>query len=228
MATDVRSTYLRLHAKRHIYAEDQDFHIVKDALYELGGYVSKAHLTKLTRHPRNTPKTIRRYFKESHFDAVWFAHSTSAVEATGAQQTKGGSHIVNHSHTWRTYYVKLLVLAQARQWLSATEQLDPFADAPPTPKTNFQLADAIKQPNGAEYAPFGCDFEETDAYSPVISRLLLYAEIHNCNDHDYGTFSTPQQMMPYTYRQLQEWITERRRLQQVSNAAEGSSRELVQ
>ena len=68
VATDVSSTYLRLHAKRHMYAEDQDFHIVKDALSELRGYVSKAHLTKLTSHPRNTPKTIRRYFKEKSFD----------------------------------------------------------------------------------------------------------------------------------------------------------------
>ena len=154
VATDVRSTYFRLHAKRHMYAGDQDFHIVKDALSELRGYVSQGRLRKLTSHPRNTPKTIRRYFQESHFDSVWFAHSTSAVDATGAQQMKGGRHCVNHSHTWRTYYVKLLVLAQARQWLSATEQLDPIADAPSTPKTNFQLADAINKSNSAEYARF--------------------------------------------------------------------------
>ena len=228
VATDVSSTYLRLHAKRHIYAEDQDFHIVKDALYELGGYVSQAHLTKLTRHPRNTPKTIRRYFKERNFNAVRFNHSTSAIEATGAQQTKKGGHIVTHSHMWRTYYVKLLVLAQARQWLSATERLDPIADAPSTPKTNFQLADAIKQPKNAEYAPFGGDFEDTHSYSPVISRLLFYAEIHNCSDHGYGTFSAPKQVPPYTYRQLQEWIIERRRLHQRSNAIESATRELVQ
>ena len=124
--------------------------------------------------------------------------------------------------------VKLLVLAQARQWLSAAERLDPIPEARATPKTRFQLADAIKQPKLAEYAPFGCDFEDAGARSPVISRLLVYAEIHNCNDHDYGAFSTPQQMMPYTYRQLQGWIIERRGLQQVNNAAEGSSRELVQ
>ena len=60
-----------------------------------------------------------------------------------------------------------------------------------------------------------------------MSRLLVYAEIHNYDDHDFGTFSTPRRMMPYTYRQLQEWIIERRRQQQ-SNAAECSSRELVQ
>ena len=33
VATDVSSTYLILHAKRHIYAEDQDFHIVKAVSY---------------------------------------------------------------------------------------------------------------------------------------------------------------------------------------------------
>ena len=129
---------------------------------------------------------------------------------------------------WRAYYVKLLVLAQARQWLSATERLDPIADAPATPKTSFQLAAAIKQPKTAEYAPFGCDFEDAGAYSLVISRLLFYAEIHNCSDHGYGTFGAPKQMPPYTYRQLQEWIIERRRLQQRSDDVEGSSRELVQ
>ena len=35
-------------------------------------------------------------------------------------------------------------------------------------------------------------------------------------------------MPPYTYRQLQEWIIERRRLQQRSDDVESSSRELVQ
>ena len=44
VATDVRSTYLRLYAKRHIYAEDEDFHIVKDALSQLRGYVSRVGL----------------------------------------------------------------------------------------------------------------------------------------------------------------------------------------
>ena len=105
--------------------------------------------------------------------------------------------------------------------------MDPIEDAPPTPKTNFQLADAIKNPKSAGYAPFGHDFEDAGAYNPVITRLLLYAEIHNCKDHDYGTFSMPRREMPYTYRQLQELILERRRLQQLSAAAEGASRQLV-
>ena len=123
--------------------------------------------------------------------------------------------------------VKLLVLAQARQWLSAAERLDPIPEARATPKTRFQLADAIKQPKLAEYAPFGCDFEDAGAYSPLISRLLLYAEIHKCSDHAYGTFTTPTDKMMYTYRELQECIIERRRLQQRSAAAESSARELV-
>ena len=58
--------------------------------------------------------------------------------------------------------------------------------------------------------------------------MLLYAEIHNCSDHGYGTFSAPKQMPPYTYRQLQEWILERRRQQQLSDDIDSSSRELVQ
>ena len=63
VATDVRSTYLRLHAKRHIYADDQDFHIVKDTLSELRGYVNRTRLHKMTSDPPKTPKTIRQYFK---------------------------------------------------------------------------------------------------------------------------------------------------------------------
>ena len=107
--------------------------------------------------------------------------------------------------------------------------LGPIADAPSTQKKKkFQLADAIKQPKNAEFAPFGGDFEDTDAHSPVISRLLFYAEIHNCSDHGYGIFSAPKQMPPYTYRQLQEFIIERRRQQQPSDDVHISSRELVQ
>ena len=162
----------------------------------------------------------------SPVEGITILHKLPTVTVKLHNVTTEFHHVV-HLHMWRTYYVKLLVLAQARQWLSATERLDPIADAPATPKTSFQLADAIKQPKPAEYAPFGCDFEDAGAYSPVISRLLLYAEIHNCSDHDYGTFSTPKQMMMYTYRQLQEWIIERRRLHQRSDAAESSARELV-
>ena len=65
--------------------------------------------------------------------------------------------------------MKLLVLAQARQWLSATERLDPIANAPPTPKTDFQLADATKQTISAEYARFGHDFEK----KLTLTALLL-------------------------------------------------------
>ena len=148
-----------------------------------------------------------------------FSLSPSSADAGGAQQSASTRQHISPSHTWRTYYVKLLVLAQARRWLSATERLDPIEDAPPTPKTNFQLADAIKQPKTRDYAPFGCDFEDSGAYSPIISRLLLHAEIHNCKDHNYGSFSMPRQELPYTYRQLQELILERRRLQQLSPAA---------
>ena len=137
-------------------------------------------------------------FKTIHFD-----ESTAPDDATGGQPGTVARHSAAHSHTWRTYYIKLLVLAQARRWLSATERLDPSVDLPPTPKTNFQLADAIKDAKKAEYAPYGRDFEDPDSYSPVVSRLLFYAEIHNCSDHGHGTFSTPKEMPPYTYRQLQ-------------------------
>ena len=64
VATDVSSTYLRLHAKRHIYAGDEDFRIVKDALSQLRGFVNKKRLHDMTTDPPKTSKTIRQDFKE--------------------------------------------------------------------------------------------------------------------------------------------------------------------
>ena len=107
VATDVSSTYLRLHQKRHTYAEDKNFHIVLNALSELCGYVSKGRLRKLTTDPRKTCKTIRQNFKERSFKTISFDVSKSPAEATGAQEENAARHTVDHSHTWRTYYVKL-------------------------------------------------------------------------------------------------------------------------
>ena len=64
VATDVRSTYLLLHANKHIYADDKDFQIVKDTLSQLRGYVNQKQLRKLTTDPPRKSATIRRYFKE--------------------------------------------------------------------------------------------------------------------------------------------------------------------
>ena len=81
VATDVSSTYLRLHAKRYIYAEDEDFRVVKDALSELRGFVHQKKLHKMTTHP---PK-IRQDFKKRSFGTIAFNVSKSPDEATGAQ-----------------------------------------------------------------------------------------------------------------------------------------------
>ena len=120
VATHVRTTYLRLHQKRHTYAEDKNFQIVKDALSELRGYVNEKRLRKITTDPPKTHKTIRRYFKERSFRTIRFDQPKSPAEATGALEGKAARHYVSHSHMWGTYYVKVLVLAQVRQWLSAT------------------------------------------------------------------------------------------------------------
>ena len=53
-------------------------------------------------------------------------------------------------------------------------------------------------------------------------------KISTCSDHGYGTFSAPKATPPYTYRELQESIMKRRRLQQRSKDVDGVSRELVQ
>ena len=107
VAKDVSSTYRRLLQKRHTYAEDKNFHIVLNALSELCGYVSKGRLRKLTTDPRKTCKTIRQNFKERSFKTIAFDVSKSPAEATGAQEENAARHTVDHSHTWRTYYVKL-------------------------------------------------------------------------------------------------------------------------
>ena len=185
VATDVRSTFLLLRAKKHKYADDQDFHRVQDALSQLSGNVDQRKLHRITTDPPRTAKTIRQYFKGRFFGTVHFTIPNSPDEATSAQEQQDARAYYNHSHEWRTYYVKLRVLAQARRWLSSTEQLQPIADAPPTPKTNFQLADAIKHSAKTEYVPFGVDFEDADAYSPVITRLLAYAEIDNDSDNGF-------------------------------------------
>ena len=70
VATDVSSTYLRLHAKKHIHAEDEDFRIVTNALSQLRGFVNKKSLHDMTTDPPKTSKTIRQDFKERMFKTV--------------------------------------------------------------------------------------------------------------------------------------------------------------
>ena len=125
-ATDVRPTFLLLRAKKHIYADDRDFHIVLAALSELLRNVSKQRLHRMITDPPKTPKTIRQHFKERSFATVTFTVPNSPDEATSAQERKEARAFYDHSHEWRKYYVKLLVLTQARRWLSATERLHPI------------------------------------------------------------------------------------------------------
>ena len=220
VATDVRSTYLRFHVNRNNHAENKDFHILKNILSELRGYVGQRRLLQLLKDPPKTPKTVRQHFL--HLELFWPSFPRSCAEAQKLRR-----HI-RPSQTWSLYYARLCVLTQARRWLSATERLDAIEDAPLTPKTTYQLAVAIKHPTTRDYAPFGRDFEDLDAYSPIITRLLIYAEIHNYEDHTYGTFRAPREELPYTYRQLQDYILERRRLQHLSTTVADSSRQLVQ
>jgi len=226
IATDVRSTFLRLRAKQHDNAKDPDFNIVMKALGKLRNTINKKDLREIITVKRDEPKTIREQFKDRDFGTIRFATVQPSTDAISAQQPGDGFTTFGHTHDWRTYYTKLLVLAQARRWLSATERLDAIEESPPTPKTIFQLAAAIKQHSTSEYLPFGSDFEDIDAYSPIISRLLTYAEIHDGCTHSHGTFSTPRQTLPYNYRELQEWILERRR-RQAGDATERAPQQLV-
>lgn len=226
IATDVGSTFLRLRAKQHRYVEDSEFDIVVKALGLLRNRISQDDLLKISIDKRGKPKTIRQQFKDRDFGTIRFATVQPSTDASSAQQSGDGCTRFHHTHDWRTYYIKLLVLAQARRWLSATERLDAIEESPPTPKTIFQLAAAIRQHSISEYLPFGSDFEDIDAYSPTISRLLAYAEIHDGCTHSHGTFSTPRQTLPYTYRELQDCILERRR-RQAGDATERAPQQLV-
>ena len=174
VVTDVGSAFLRLRVKQHQHTDDSDFHIVKNALDLLRNPINKKDLRKMVTDKRKNAKTVRQHFQDRCFRTVHFVSPQSSTETGSAKQIH-----FNQTHYWTTYYVKLLVLAQARRWLSATERLDAVEESPPTPKTIFQLSAAIKQPPTAEHLPFGCDFEDPDAYSPTIRRLLAYAEIHN-------------------------------------------------
>ena len=160
VATDVRSTYLLLHAKRHAHEEEEACQIVKHTLSVLRGNVHKERLKQLTSEPQKARKTICQCFKEQDFGTTSFFHSGAEGAAVGAGRIK-----VDTSLAWKLYYTKLLVMAQARQWLSAAERLDPIPDSPVTPKTLFQLADAIKRSHN-EYLPFGKDFEDIGATPP--------------------------------------------------------------
>ena len=123
--------------------------------------------------------------------------------------------------------ITLRVLAQARRWLSATERVDALEESPPTPRTTRQLADAIKKASYATYLPFGRDFEDTDGYSPVIARLLFYAEFHNVSNHPYGSFMVPKKLPPLLYREVQEKILELRRTAAGSESVEHSTGDVI-
>jgi len=212
IATDVGSTFLRLRAKQHDNQEDPNFDIVLKALGKLRNPINYKDLHEISTDKRDQPKTIRVLFKDRFFGTIAFT-------SDGSQQAGDHRSAFEHTHDWRSYYIKLLVLRQARRWLSATERLDAIEESPPTPKTIVQLAAAIRQHSTSEYIPFGSDFEDIDAYSPTISRLLAYAEIHDGCAHSHGTFGTPRQTLPYTYRELQELILQRRRRQAVDATA---------
>ena len=84
--------------------------------------MSNRGLQDILTDPPKAPKTVRRYFKERTFAGVNFSVSRKGKDvATGAQEGKTDRYHADRSLAWKTYYVKLLVLAQARRWLSATE-----------------------------------------------------------------------------------------------------------
>ena len=126
----------------------------------LRGNVHEKRLKQLTSEPQRTHKTIRQCFKEQNFGTIHFLQSGAEGSADRAGRINRTPELA-----WKLYYTKLLVMAQARQWLSAAERLDPIPDSPVTPKTLFQLADAIKRSQN-EYLPFGKDFEDIGATLP--------------------------------------------------------------
>ena len=94
IATDVSSTFLRLHAARENYAEDQDFHIVKMRCLNFVATSAQKGLRIIMTDPRKAPKTVRRYFKERTFAGVNFSVSRQGKDvATGAQEAFAEHHV---------------------------------------------------------------------------------------------------------------------------------------
>ena len=196
VAIDVSSTYQRLHIKRNANKDNDDFATTINTLGQLRKHVGRRCLLQLTQDAKGTPKSIRRAFTvtmKSHF------------------KVEGTRITVNAPLQHSRYMVTLRVLAQSRRWLSASERVDALEESPPTPKTTTQLAHSVKKPSSAQYIPFGKDFEDTGGYSPIIARLLFYAELHKTNILAYGSFTKPMQQAPYLYREVQEKILELRR-----------------
>ena len=213
IATDVVSTYHRLRVKMRANADDEDLVITTKALYQLRGHVSERGLRALTQDAKGQRKTIRRAF------TVVTQHHSSKLD---------GQRIHTYApHRQVQYMVTLRVLAQARRWLSATECVHALEETPPTPRTTRQLANAIKTASSATYLPFGKDFEDADGYSPVIARLLFYAEFHTVNNHPYGSFMVPKELPPLLYRELQEKILELRRTAVPVDGAEHSTGDVI-
>ena len=215
IAADPSSAYLILRAKQHEHAGDKDFQIVLQWLGTLRNSLTRQQIRRLLKEASSKKATIQKCFRYKNIAEVRHrcpGEKTSVIAfATNASVC---------------YHASLLVLAQARRWLLATEQMQSSTALATTPKTVAQLASAIRDPEAALCAPYGADFEDLDNYGPIASRLLLYAELHGCSDHTLGTYTNPRGDLPYTYRQLQNLIFERR-CRPVQTADEGRRPQLI-
>ena len=97
IATDIGSTFLRLRAKQHSYAEDSDFDIVVKTLGLLRNRMHQRDLLKISVDKRDKPKTIRQQFKGRDFGTIHFAAVQSSADASTAQQSGGGRLPFEHT-----------------------------------------------------------------------------------------------------------------------------------
>ena len=123
-----------------------------------------------------------------------------------ANQASATSFMTNTSTNALVYHVRSRVLAAARQWLSATERVPPAGECGTTPKTLRQLQRDLADASAFACLPFANDLEDDDVYSPIVSRLLFFAELSAIGDDTCGTFSAPAWRAPQVYGSVQDYV----------------------
>ena len=187
-ATDVAAAHALLRRRASADAPDPALAIVLHWLAALKGAPTKADLVRLLRGKQGRNPEVLAGRKLFTYTALW-AQRWSLPSTPGQAGTQ---HITTDTSTGAaTYHLRLRVLAAARQWLSATEQVPLAGECAATPKTLRQLRCALADPSALACLPFPDDLENGGVYGPIVSRLLFFAELGAIGDGEFRTFSAP-------------------------------------
>ena len=132
--------------------------------------------------------------------------------APASANRASATYVVTHTSTAAlVYHVRLRVLAAARQWLSATEQVPLAGECGTTPKTLRRLQRDLADASAFACLPFADDLEDDTVYGPIVSRLLFFAELSAIGDAACGTCSAPACCAPQVYGSVQDYALRTRR-----------------